>query len=348
MTHAAPPPLLGIQDDAVLSSSDPKAWSLVGALGAGVVRLQVIWPGPGKPIDWTATDRIVEGAASVGAEPLITISAGKPGANGTAHAPNTPTNATAFGDFCSQVALRYDGEYIPDEDTPTPDVAADPLATPIPFAVPLPRVDRYSVLNEPNRGQYVWPQGPSGQTAPRLAARLVAACLPALQDANPDAQVALGPLASRGAQGGIAPLGFLKAYRKAGGLQPDAVALNPYLDGLLPEYRPKEIQADGAITLRNLDQLETQLKVDYKRRVDVWLTEFAWRLGSTKRLGNVTAARQAKLTRDTLTLVRRYPYVRIFTWFLLRDESKGYWKSGLVGPDGQPRPAFRIWKQAEG
>ncbi len=344
MTHAAPPPLLGIQDDALLASSDPKAWTLVGALGPGVVRLQVIWPGRGRPMDWSATDRIIRGAVAAGAEPLVTISAGKPGANGTPHAPNTPTNAAAFGDFCSQVALRYDGEFVPD-------VASNAWTTNGIDGIeppPLPRVDRYSVLNEPNRGQYLWPQGPGGQTAPRLAARLVATCLPALQDANPDAQVALGPLASRGAQGGVSPLGFLKAYRMAGGIQPDAVALNPYLDGLLPEYRPKEVQADGAITLRNLDQLESQLRADYKRRVDLWLTEFAWRLGNTRRLGNVTASRQAKLTRDTLTLVRRYPYVRIFTWFLLEDEQKGYWKSGLVAANGVPRPAFRVWKQAEG
>ena len=113
MTHAAPPPLLGIQDDALLASADPKAWSLVGALGPGVVRLQVIWPGRDKPMDWTATDRIIEGAAAAGAEPLVTISAGRPGVDGAAHAPNTPTDAAAFADFCSQVALRYDGEYVP-------------------------------------------------------------------------------------------------------------------------------------------------------------------------------------------------------------------------------------------
>jgi hypothetical protein len=347
MTHAAPPPLLGIQDDALLASADPKAWSLVGALGPGVVRLQVIWPGPGKVMDWTATDRIIEGAAEVGAEPLVTISPGRPGANGTAHAPSTPTNAAAFGDFCSQVALRYDGAFVPDTDQ-APDATDGSASADIVDTPPLPQVNRYSILNEPNRGQYVWPQGPAGQTAPRLAARLVATCLPALQDANPVAEVALGPLASRGAQGGISPLGFLRAYRSAGGIEPDAVALNPYQDGLLPEYRPKEVQADGAITLRNLDQLEAQLKVDYKRRVDLWLTEFAWRVGNTKHLGNVTAARQATLTRETITLVRRYPYVRIFTWFLLRDEHGGYWKSGLVAANGVPRPAFRIWKSAGG
>ena len=48
MMHAAPPPILGIQDDALLSSTDPSAWKLVGALGPGVVRLQIIWPGPGQ------------------------------------------------------------------------------------------------------------------------------------------------------------------------------------------------------------------------------------------------------------------------------------------------------------
>ena len=175
MTHAAPPPLLGIQDDALLASADPKAWSLVGALGPGVVRLQVVWPGRGKPMDWTATDRIIQGATDAGAEPLVTISAGKPGVNGAAHAPTTPTDAAAFGDFCSQVALRYDGEYVP-VDAPTLS-STDGVGNLV--APPLPRVDRYSIMNEPNRGQYVWPQGPGGQTAPRLAARLVATCLPA-------------------------------------------------------------------------------------------------------------------------------------------------------------------------
>jgi hypothetical protein len=335
LSHAAPPPILGIQDDAVLSSSDPTAWALVGALGAGVVRLQVIWPGPGKPFDFTNTDRIVEGAASVGAEPLITISAGRPNTSGTGHAPTTPTNAAAFGDFCSQVALRYDGAYIPDD--ATFDSADDESNA-------LPEVDRYSILNEPNRGQYVWPQGAGGTTAPRLAARLVSACMPAIQDANPATEIALGPLASRGAQGGAAPLAFLESYRHFGGPQPDAVALNPYLDGLLPDYRPNEHLASGAITLRNLNQLETQLKTDYARPVDVWLTEFAWRIGKSGSLGTVNASRQASLTARTLKLVGHYPFVKVFTWFLLKDQAHGYWTSGLVGPNGELRPVFKVWK----
>ena len=64
-------------------------------------------------------------------------------------------------------------------------------------------------------------------------------------------------------------------------------------------------------------------------------------------LGDVKAQRQATLTTKTLKLVRRYPFVRVFTWFLLRDERQGYWKSGLVGPNGQKRPVFSVWKRAE-
>ena len=314
----------------MLGSADPSVWKLVGALGPGVVRLQVIWPGPGVPFDFTDTDRIVEGAASVGAEPLITISDGGPNTNGTGHAPTTPTAVAAFGQFCSQVALRYDGGYTPDDA----------------FA-PLPEVDRYSIQNEPNRGQYLWPQGPGGSTAPRLVARLVSSCMPAIQEANPNTEVALGPIASRGAQGGLPPLSFLAAYRNAGGPQPDAIAINPYLDGLLPQYEPNEHLADGAITLRNLNQLETQLQTDYARPVDVWLTEFAWRVGKSGPLGNVTPARQASLTARSLKLVEHYPFVRVFTWFLLKDQSQGYWSSGLVGPNGRLRPVFSVWKNFE-
>jgi hypothetical protein len=346
MTHAAPPPLLGIQDDAALSAANPLTQTLLGRLSPGVVRLQVIWPGPGKRFSFKPIDQIVENAAAVGAEPLITISAGKPDTTGAGVAPATNTNAAAFGDFCSQVALRYDGDYVPDgapapPSGPASDLDADYGFTGADELHALPEVDRFSVLNEPNRGQYVWPQGPKGTNAPALAARLMSTCMPAIQDANPSAQVALGPLASRGAQGGLPPLEFLSAYYWDGGPEPDALALNPYLEGLAPVYVPNDQQPNGAVTLRNLNQLESLAQVYYGRSVDVWLTEFAWRV-----TGSVSAQKQAQLTARTLRLVDRFPFVRVFTWFLLKD-AKGYWSSGLVGPNGKPRPVFDLWRRFE-
>jgi hypothetical protein len=346
MTHAAPPPLLGIQDDAALSAADPRTQKLLGELGPGVVRLQVIWPGPGKKFNFQPIDRIVENASDVGAQPLITISAGKPDTSGAGVAPATNTNTAAFGDFCSQVALRYDGDYVPDNATlpssgPPSNLDPDFGVTGADELAALPQVDRFSVLNEPNRGQYVWPQGPKGTNAPRLAAKLMNACMPAIQDANPDAQVALGPLASRGAQGGLPPLEFLSAYYWDGGPEPDAIALNPYLEGLAPVYVPNDVQPGGAVTLRNLNQLESLAQTYYSRPVDVWLTEFAWRV-----TGSVSARKQAQLTAQTLKLVDRFHFVTIFTWFLLKD-ANGYWSSGLVGANDEPRPAFDVWKQFE-
>ena len=136
-----------------------------------------------------------------------------------------------FGEFCRAVATRYSGSFVPEGATAA-----------------LPRVDRYTVWNEPNRGQYLQPQGAHGFEAPKVMARLMRACAGAIHDRQPDAQVALGPLASRGGQGGIAPIAFLARYRAAGGPRPDVVALNPYNGGLLPVYRGDEPEEDGAIT----------------------------------------------------------------------------------------------------
>src|SRR5262249_36259758 len=151
---------------------------------------------------------------------------------------------------------------------------------------------------------------------PRLYASLYASCRSAILAKNPRAQVAFGPLASRGAQHGMGPLGFLAAYRAAGGIQPDVVALNPYQLGLAPVYLPKETTPDGAITLRNLDQLENALKTWTGRQVPIWLTEFAWRTAPTPHLGTISLPLQATLLDRTIALVRDHePYVQVFIWF---------------------------------
>ena len=148
------------------------------------------------------------------------------------------------------------------------------------------------------------------------------ACADAVHAVSPDARVAAGPIASRGAQGGAAPIAFLDAYRLAGGPRPQALALNPYMNGLVPDFKPNEKPADGAITLRNLDQLEHWLNKAYGASVPIWFTEFAWRTAPTPKLGTISPAKQADLLRKTVTLVRtHYPYAKLLVWYLVRDES---------------------------
>ena len=333
---------LGLQDDALLTSGEPQAWPLVQQLGPKVIRFNVAMEqvAPTQPTnqddpsdpayDFSRVDEMARQAALNGTELLISIVNGAAWANGN-RAPAFAPDPASYGRFCGVVATRYSGSF-----------------TPLGQTDPLPQVVKYTVGNEPNRAQYFMPQGPNGATAAKNFANLVKTCVPAIKTASPSAIVAPGPIASRRdkVSGGSAPLAFLKLYKKAGGPAPEVLAYNPYLDGLLPQFRPKEKLADGGITLRNLDQLERWLKKAYGRTVPLWFTEFAWRTAVVKKLGNVTPARQAALTKQTVQLIRRhYPYAQLLVWFLLRDVSPtSYWKSGLVTYDWQQKPAFAIYR----
>jgi hypothetical protein len=297
---------------------------------ASVARVRPRQPSlPGDPAyDWTAPDKIVQNASSVGAHVLLTIVQAPAWANGGGAPRRAPLDAGDFGTFCRAVATRYSGRYVP----------AGAQAA-------LPSVTRYTVWNEPNRGQFLQPQGEHGFEAPRVTARLMRACAGAITAEEPDAQVALGPLASRGGQGGIAPIAFLARYRAAGGPRPEIIALNPYLGSLLPVYRGDEREEDGAITLRNLDRLEHALQEAYGDTIPIWLTEFAWRTAQQPGIGLITPRRQAELAEQSVELVREhYPYAEMLIWFLLRDVSPtSYWRSGLVNSANQKKPAFYVW-----
>jgi hypothetical protein len=336
---------LGIQDDALLTSQEPNAWPLASGLDPKVVRFNVAWEqvaakqpkwpdDPADPAyDFRHADGMARQTASIGARSLFTIVNAPRWANGNRAPRYAPANADDYGHFCGAVAWRYSGSYTP------------------PGALrPLPAVKNFTVWNEPNRGQYLLPQGPGGVIAARTFAGLVRACSDAIHAVSPDALVAAGPIASRGAQGGASPIAFLDAYTKAGGPRPQALAFNPYMNGLVPAYKPTETPADGAITLRNLDQLEDWLKKTYGGTVPIWFTEFAWRTAPTPKLGNITPSEQASLLRKTVDLIRtRYPYAKLLVWFLVRDQSAdSYWRSGLATFDWKQKPAYAIYKALAG
>lgn len=336
---------LGIQDDALLTSQEPNAWPFTKALTPKVIRYNIGWEqvAPTRPVaaddpadpayDFKHADAMARQTTAIGAQSLFTIVNSPRWANGGRAPRYGPSDAAAYGQFCGVVAWRYSGTY-----------------TPPGKLFPLPAVKNFTVWNEPNRGQYLLPQGPKGLTAARTLAALARECADAIHAVSPDARVAVGPIASRGAQGGASPIAFLDAYAKAGGPRPQALAFNPYMNGLVPAYMPKEAPADGAITLRNLDQLERWLTRTYGGSVPIWFTEFAWRTAPTPKLGNITPAKQADLLHKTVTLVRtHYPYAKMLVWFLVRDESPtSYWRSGLATFDWQQKPAFGLYKSLVG
>ena len=331
----------GVQDDAFPSSAEPNAWPLARELGPDVIRYNVDWASvaptrPAEPIDpadpayvWTAPDRIVQMAAAQGTDVLLTLVQAPKWANGGGAPRGAPVSPATYGQFCRAAARRYSGSYVPAGATTA-----------------LPQVTRFTVWNEPNRGQFLQPQGAHGWEAPKVMAGLVRACQGAIHDVQPTARVALGPLASRGGQGGIAPIAFLARYRSAGGPRPDVVALNPYLGSLLPVFTGAAQEADGAITIRNLDRLENALTAAYGATVPIWLTEFAWRTANQPGIGVITPDRQAELTKQSVALIEEhYPYAEMLVWFLIRDVSPtSYWRSGLVTYGNEKKPVFAVWQ----
>jgi hypothetical protein len=317
---------LGLQDDALLTSAEPKAVPTVTALGPKLIRYNIVWSDiapkrpeePGNPADpayvWTNADKLVALAAKLHSSVLFTIVNAPKWANGGASPEHAPTDPADLGAFCGAVAQRY------------------------------PTVGRFTIWNEPNRGQFLQPQGAGGAEAPKVLAGLAKACMPAIKAKSRQARVAIGPVASRGGQGGLAPIPFLAAYRAAGGPRPDAVALNPYLEGQAPRFAPTERPADGAVTIRNLDWLEGILKTAYGSTMPIWLTEFAVRT-----VPPVTYADQAVQLRQAVSLVRaHYPYVPLLIWFLLRDQGPhDYWRSGLVDTAWYHKPAFAVFQSLQ-
>jgi hypothetical protein len=330
-TPTTPPPpakgmQLGIQDDALFTSAEPKAVPTVTALHPHLIRYNVVWSAvaptkpsdPGNPqdpaYDWTSVDKLVALAGKLQAAVLFTIVDTPKWANGGKDPQFAATAPATFGTFCGVVARRY------------------------------PAVVRYTIWNEPNRGQFLQPQGTGGTEAPKVLARLAGACIPKIRAASPSAKIALGPVASRGGQGGLPPITFLGDYRAAGGPKPDAVALNPYLEGQAPLFAPTERPADGAVTVRNLDWLHTSLRTAYHVNMPIWLTEFAVRT-----VPPVTNRLQAAQLRQTVQLVRRhYTFVPMLVWFLLRDQGPhDYWRSGLVDFGWHRKPAFATFVSLE-
>ena len=144
------------------------------------------------------------------------------------------SHARDYGEFCRTVATRYSGE----------------LRAARARREPLPRVTLYTVWNEPNRGQFLQPQGAHGFEAPKVMARLHARLRRRdPRRSRPAARVALGPLASRGGQGGIAPIAFLRAL--PGRRRPAARGRRAQS---VPRQPPARVhaatqqEADGAIT----------------------------------------------------------------------------------------------------
>jgi hypothetical protein len=190
--------------------------------------------GQGK---WDRYDRIAALAAKHGLGVLFTLTGPSPlWATGTPDEGRTDLedtwdpSAAEFREFATAVGRRYSGTWQDEHEEP----AIIPLLPPTrAMGPPLPRVDRWSIWNEPNHGGWLTPQWqgkPLVPASPRIYRGLVDAAWAGLQDSgHAGDSVLLGETAPRGLSPGLSrglrPLRFVRElYCLDGKLRPYAGA----------------------------------------------------------------------------------------------------------------------------
>ena len=230
---------VSIVEDNVHLQDDPAGTLLqMRALGAEVVRVSVPWqaiapaptavrppvgfdaadPASYPPANWKLWDEIVVDARRdgltvdldlMGGAPRWALGPGRPKGNSN---PNWEPSPVAFEAFARAVATRYSGIYDPSAGSVAPDRSGD-----------LPRVEFWSIWNEPNYGPSLAPQGVPGDLAvensPHMYRRMVDAAwagLAASGHGPATDTILIGEFAPRGENrwgvfSGMPPLVFLRA-----------------------------------------------------------------------------------------------------------------------------------------
>lgn len=212
------------------------------ALGVDRIRVSVLWrlvapnpnsedkPQTGSPRDprwygqgkWDRYDRIAQLAAKHGLGVLFSVTGpaplwatGKPEQGRDDVADTWNPSAAEFGDFVYAVATRYSGSWQDERQEP----AVVPLLPPTTVKnPPLPRVDHWSIWNEPNHGGWLTPQWNGALTvpqSPRIYRGLLDSAWSALQTTGHGGDtILLGETAPRGLNPGLTrglhPLRFIR------------------------------------------------------------------------------------------------------------------------------------------
>jgi hypothetical protein len=254
-----------------------------------------------------------------------------------------------YGKFVRAVGTRFSGSYR-DENEP----------------VTIPRVDLWSLGNEPNQGGWLTPQWSGGKPAsPTLYRRLYVAGYRALKATRHGGDVIYmgetAPLGSgkRTSRSPMRPKTFIRAMFKGGPrLAASGWAHHPYTKDLAPGQRDA---SPDSITLANFAELGTLLDQigdgtgRIRRGLPLVSTEFGYETSPPDPYRKTTLTQQASFNQLGELLAWLNPRVVGQSQFLLRDVapdkryargSKRYWftyQSGLYNIDDTPKPALQAY-----
>ncbi|MBA2347659.1 MAG: hypothetical protein H0V81_05120 [Solirubrobacterales bacterium] len=382
------------QDDAqlVLSGDAAREAGLndLQALGADAVHSIVFWakvapratsrrrptgfvgsdPASYAPERWDKYDDLVRGARARGLEVLLSPASPIPSwASGCSSKRVTvrrtcKPNPTQFKRFVEALGHRYSGTYVDENQG----------------VGVLPRVDRWSVWNEPNQGGWLTPQfakvgGRTRPQSPAIYRNLVKAAAKGLRSSGHRSdELLLGETAPIGRVSGalskrpMPPGAFLNAtfcldsrgrslrgaisraldcagYRR---LPITGLSHHPYTRG--GSRPPTDRGSRTEITISSASRLKTIIKrAERKRRIPqrmkISYTEFGFQTNPPDDLFGVSLAAQARYLNQADWIAYRDKSVASVAQYELRDErATAAFQSGLRFLDGRPKPGFAAYR----
>ena len=337
--------LVGFQDDASFRWASDRGASLDVAqrVGASVLRTIVEWhrvapSRPARPSDsfdpayrLDDVDDLARSAQQRGIELLVTVWGTPTWANGGAGPNVPPRDAADFGAFAEALADRYSGRH-----------------------PGFPAARLFSLWNEPNLEQFLTPQFDEGgrSLSPRYYADLVRAGYAGIKRGNPEALVAIGETSPFGkdhpslgpVQDSHSPVRFARLLSEERPRVPlDAWAQHPY--PARHTTAPAEPVRWPRVSLSNLERFGSTIDEWYRPDLPLWVTEYGHETKPVDPTG-VDQGTQARYVTEALALAAGNPRVRLFAWFILRDRDFEPWQSGLVSPDGTPKPGLARFRAA--
>jgi hypothetical protein len=340
--------------DAILDDLD--------ALGVDTVRVVVPWrgvvPRPGAPTRpegfdpedpaaydgrvIEALDHLVRGTSSRGMGLLLSPSAPIPDwASASGRSAVASPKPAEYRRLLTGLGRRYDGTF---GSVPCVQPLPPPLDTidclEIPILLPaLPRVEFWSMWNEPNLEIFLKPQRRAGRpVGGALYRQLFLAGRQGLRVAGHGSDTVLvGETAPSGGRRGTPPLEFIGQVLARGGIGADGWAHHPYDPG----GSPLASSSRKLLSIPALNRLSRALRRGQGVPLPVYVTEYGVESVPDRRFG-VPLVRQAEYLGLAEFSLWRNPNVRSYGQYLLNDDPARFqysFQTGLRLSDGRAKPA---------
>ncbi|MDQ3648276.1 MAG: hypothetical protein M3433_06800 [Actinomycetota bacterium] len=211
-----------------------------------------------------------------------------------------------------------------------------------------PAVRRWMIWSEPNKGDRLQPNSPTGPTGARTYAPLLEAAYSSLKAVSPR-NIVIGGMTWTG--GEVKPKPFLDGMRLPNGHRPrlDWFGHNPF-PFRFPNIREEAI-GEGYRDISDLDLFSREVRQAYPRtKPRLWLSEFTVQSDKPSRdfALVVSRAEQARWLTASYRIADELPSVAGLGWLGLLDEREapGSANFGLLTAGGARKPSFYAFRKA--